>query len=242
VRQKVQAPTVPMPDMDEFLKRYFGDEFGPGVGTPGPRGKSSPSPSPSPRPREFFAHGLGSGVIVDAEKGYVLTNWHVVRDADDVEVTLNDDRREKAVWIRTDPQTDLAIIKINADGLVSAPLGDSDAMEVGYWVLAIGAPRGLTKTVTAGIISAKGRTTGGGGVTRSWVVAKVTQNMITDATAKIAMVPRKPSVSLPPPRYFTRGRTNSEMSSAPPTAPTNLKLDATARVRDEELITPSRDE
>jgi serine protease Do len=159
VRQRVQAPTVPGPDMDDFLHRFFGDELPPGM-----QGRGVPGvPSPQQRPREYFAHGLGSGVIVDAEKGYVLTNWHVVRDADDVEVTLADDRKEKAEWIRTDPQTDLAIIKIKADGLISAPLGDSDQEEVGYWVLAIGAPRGLSKTVTAGIISAKGRTTGGTG-------------------------------------------------------------------------------
>jgi serine protease Do len=161
VRQRVQAPTVPMPDMDEFMRRFFGDQSGPNQGTPGPRGRTTPIPPQ--QPREFFAHGLGSGVIVDAEKGYVLTNWHVVRDADDVEVTLADDRTVKAEWIRTDPQTDLAIIKIQAEGLVSAPLGDSDQMEVGYWVLAFGAPRGLSKTVTAGIISAMNRSTGGAG-------------------------------------------------------------------------------
>jgi serine protease Do len=162
VRQKVQVPTVPGPDMDDLLRHFFGDEQGgPNQGTPGPRGRTIPVP---PRqPREYFAHGLGSGVIVDAEKGYVLTNWHVVREADDVEVTLADDRTLKAEWIRTDPQTDLAIIKIKADGLVSAPLGDSDQMDVGFWVLAFGAPRGLTKTVTAGIISAMGRSTGGSG-------------------------------------------------------------------------------
>jgi len=162
VRQRVQAPTVPMPDMDEFMRRFFGDEQPlPNPGTPGPRGRTLPVPPQ--QPREFFAHGLGSGVIVNAEKGYVLTNWHVVREADDVEVTLADDRTVKAEWIRTDPQTDLAIIKIQTDGLVSAPLGNSDQMEVGNWVLAFGAPRGLTKTVTAGIISAMGRSTGGSG-------------------------------------------------------------------------------
>ena len=155
VRQKVRLQPGQMPDMDELLKRFFGDEFGP---MPRPRMPSAPA-----RPREFFAHGLGSGVVVDAEKGYVLTNWHVVRDAENVEVVLADDRKETAEWIRTDPQTDLAIIKIKPEGLLAAPLGDSDDMEVGDWVLAIGAPRGLSKTVTAGIISAKGRVTGRSG-------------------------------------------------------------------------------
>src|SRR5262245_60404400 len=81
-----------------------------------------------------------------------------------------------------------------------------------------------------------------GGVTRSFVVANVIQNMITDAAAKMAMVHWKPCISLPPPRCFTSGRTRSEMSSAPPNAPTNRKLDATVRVRDDGLITPSNDE
>src|SRR5215471_16276784 len=81
-----------------------------------------------------------------------------------------------------------------------------------------------------------------GGVTRSLVVAKVIQNMITDAKAKIAMVIRKPCISLPAPRLFTSGRTKSEISIAPANAPTKRKLDATVRVREEGLITPSRDE
>src|SRR5512135_942838 len=82
----------------------------------------------------------------------------------------------------------------------------------------------------------------GGGVTRSRVVANVIQNMITEATAKIAIVIRNPYISLPPPRYFTSGRTNSEMSNAPAKAPTKRKLEATVRVREDGLITPSSDE
>jgi serine protease Do len=157
VRQKMTMQTPAIPDMDDFLRRFFGDEeqFG-----PAPRRRV---PAPAPQPREYFARGLGSGVVVDAEKGYVLTNWHVVQGAEDVEVVLSDDRKAKAEWVRTDPQTDLAIIKIATDHLTAAPLGDSDKIEVGHWVLAIGAPRGLSKTVTAGIISAKGRTTGRAG-------------------------------------------------------------------------------
>src|SRR5882672_10694709 len=82
----------------------------------------------------------------------------------------------------------------------------------------------------------------GGGVTRSRVVAKVIQNIATETAAKIAIVNWKPRISLPAPRYFTSGRTNSEMSSAPLNAPTKRKLDATVRVRDDGLMTPSSDE
>lgn len=116
-----------------------------------------------PREREFIQRGLGSGVIVDSEKGFILTNHHVVQGAksDDIEVVLHDGRKIQAEWVRSDPPTDLAIVKIKPDRLISAPLGDSDKMAVGDWVLAIGSPEGLHQTVTAGIISAKGRTTNG---------------------------------------------------------------------------------
>ena len=107
--------------------------------------------------REDFSPGLGSGVIVDAKNGYVLTNSHVVHRAETVEVVLSDGRKFEAEWVHTDPPTDVAVLKIEPDRLVGAPLGDSDKMEVGDWVLAIGSPKGLTQTVTAGIISAKGR-------------------------------------------------------------------------------------
>jgi len=156
VKQKVTYEPMPFPEMDDFLKRFFGENM------PGPF--RFPRQAPTPRRRQrFYRFGLGSGVIVNAEKGYVLTNWHVVRDADDIEVVLNDDRKFDAEWVRTDRQTDLAIIKIKPDRLIAAPLGDSDEMEPGDQVLAIGAPEGLPQTVTAGIISAKGRTTGHGG-------------------------------------------------------------------------------
>ncbi len=152
VKQKVEAG--PRPDMDEFFRRFFGDRV------PMPRRRREAPETPR---REYFARGLGSGVVVDAEKGYIVTNWHVVRNADEVEVVLWDNRHLEAEWVRTDAATDLAVIKVKPDGLVDVPLGDSDAMEVGQWVLAIGAPEGLPQTVTAGIISAKGRTTGRGG-------------------------------------------------------------------------------
>jgi serine protease Do len=146
-------------DMDEFFKRFFGEDspFGPMPNRPRP---GQPQPQ---RPREFYQKGLGSGVIVDAREGYILTNAHVVMNADSVTVTTKDQRKLKAQWVRTDPQTDLAVIKVQPDRLAEARLGDSDKMQIGDWVLAIGAPEGLEQTVTAGIISAKGRTTGRGG-------------------------------------------------------------------------------
>ncbi|MCP5153205.1 MAG: DegQ family serine endoprotease [Ectothiorhodospiraceae bacterium] len=99
----------------------------------------------------------GSGVIVDAENGYVLTNHHVVENADEVEVTLKDRRRFTAKLIGSDAGTDIALLQIEADGLTALPLGDSDRLEVGDLVVAIGNPFGLGQTVTSGIVSALGR-------------------------------------------------------------------------------------
>jgi serine protease Do len=104
----------------------------------------------------FQQQGLGSGVIV-SEDGYVLTNNHVVRDADEVSVILTDGRRFTAEVIGTDAPTDLAVLKVDASGLVPATLGDSSEIDVGQWVLAVGSPMGLDQTVTVGIVSAKGR-------------------------------------------------------------------------------------
>ncbi|MFP4354424.1 MAG: trypsin-like peptidase domain-containing protein [Phycisphaerae bacterium] len=103
-------------------------------------------------------YGLGSGVIIDADFGYVLTNHHVIADADRLEVVLQDGRRLTAEWSRSDEATDLAVLKIAPARLVAAPLGDSAEVEVGDLVLAIGAPDGLSQSVTSGIISAIGRT------------------------------------------------------------------------------------
>jgi serine protease Do len=126
------------------LRRFFGDDFfrhmqpfsGPGEG--------------------FQQQGQGSGVIVDRQ-GYILTNNHVVNGMDDVKVTLSDHRSFPAKIVGTDPKTDLAVLKIDAPGLAPAELGDSSAMQVGDWVVAIGSPFGLDMTVTAGIVSATGR-------------------------------------------------------------------------------------
>jgi serine protease Do len=113
----------------------------------------------------------GSGVIVSAD-GYILTNNHVVTEADLIEVTLNDNRIYTATIVGTDPTTDLALIKIEEEGLPFALFGDSDAVRVGEWVLAVGNPFNLTSTVTAGIVSAKGRNInilGGGTAIESFI-------------------------------------------------------------------------
>lgn len=115
-------------------------------------------------PSRKIPAGVGSGVLVSSD-GYVLTNNHVVEEADELQVELSDGRLFRAEIVGTDPRTDLAVLKIDASGLVAAKLGNSSAMEVGDWVIAIGSPFGLEQTVTAGIISATNRQTGiiGGG-------------------------------------------------------------------------------
>ncbi len=140
--QRVQARQPRRQDLPEEFRRFFGDDF------------FAPFPSPGPQGRE--RRGLGSGVIYSSD-GYIVTNNHVVADADEVEITLSDGRKLPAEVVGTDPRTDLAVLKIDAGELVPAPLGDSDATQVGEWVLAMGSPFGLEQTVTAGIISAKGR-------------------------------------------------------------------------------------
>ncbi|RZL92804.1 MAG: Do family serine endopeptidase [Variovorax sp.] len=100
--------------------------------------------------------GLGSGVIVSAD-GYILTNNHVVEGADEIEVTLNDSRHARAKVVGTDPDTDLAVLKVELDKLPVITLGNSDALQVGDQVLAIGNPFGVGQTVTSGIVSALGR-------------------------------------------------------------------------------------
>lgn len=107
-------------------------------------------------------NSLGSGFILNKD-GYILTNNHVVEGADEIEVKLSDGRSFQAKVVGTDPQSDIAVIKINArDDLPTVRLGDSDAIQVGDWVVAIGNPFGLTQTVTSGILSARGRAIGAG--------------------------------------------------------------------------------
>lgn len=110
-------------------------------------------------PREdegLVENGLGTGVIISSD-GYIVTNNHVIADADEVTVTLSNDKSYEAEVIGTDKKSDLAVLKIDATGLVPAQLGNSERLRVGEWVLAIGSPFGLTQTVTAGIVSATGR-------------------------------------------------------------------------------------
>jgi serine protease Do len=127
---------------DPFWRRFFGDQFGRQV----PNHQFNP-------PNQ---HGLGSGVIVTKD-GYILTNNHVVDSADEVKVTLQDGREFTAKVVGRDPKSDVAVIKIDANGLPVVPMADSDKVEVGDIVLAIGNPFGVGQTVTTGIVSATGR-------------------------------------------------------------------------------------
>jgi serine protease Do len=111
---------------------------------------------PNPGPREFQNNSLGSGFIISAD-GYILTNSHVVEAADEITVKLNDKREFKAKVIGSDRRTDIALIKIDATGLPAVKFGDPNRLKVGEWVVAIGSPFGFENTVTAGIVSAKGR-------------------------------------------------------------------------------------
>ena len=112
---------------------------------------------PAPQ-QQVPRQSVGSGVIVDAERGYVLTNHHVVSGADEIVVTLNDQRQFQAELVGSDEATDIALLQIEADDLTAAPIGDSGDLEVGDFVVAIGNPFGLGQTVTSGIVSALGRT------------------------------------------------------------------------------------
>jgi len=123
---------------DDAFRRFFGIPDGPG----GPRQVAS----------------AGSGVIVDAERGYILTNHHVVGDADTIQISLIDGDVLDAEIVGSDPATDIAVIKVDSEGLTEMPIGNSESARVGDFVIAIGNPFGLGHTVTSGIISALGRT------------------------------------------------------------------------------------
>ena len=140
-------------------------------GFPGPGGEPFSEQDPffqffrrffGPMPRSFTQRALGSGVIID-QTGYIVTNAHVVKGADKIVIKLGDKREFDAKVVGVDEKTDVALLKIQSPGdLAVATLGDSDTLEVGDWVLAIGNPFGLSETVTAGIVSAKGRVIGEG--------------------------------------------------------------------------------
>ena len=138
--------------MLEFFRR-FGIPVPPNLPR-GPRPDRAPSPQEEAQPR-----GVGSGFILTSD-GFVMTNAHVVEGADEVIVTLTDNREYKAKIIGADKRTDVAVVKIEATGLPAVKIGDVSRLRVGEWVMAIGSPFGLENTVTAGIVSAKQRDTG----------------------------------------------------------------------------------
>ena len=136
---KLQQPQTqePHPFFDHpFFERYFGER-------------------PNPQPRRPRA--MGSGVIVDADNGYLLTNHHVIDNAEQITVALTDRREFEAEVVGADPETDIALLKIDADSLTALPFADSNELQVGDYVVAIGNPFGLGQTITAGIVSAVGR-------------------------------------------------------------------------------------
>jgi serine protease Do len=139
-----QQPQLPFPFSGDFFGQFFGQQF--------PQQQQQ-------QPHRVPEEGLGSGMILDRE-GYILTNYHVVKDFTTIQVQLSDQRKFPAEVVGTDPRTDVAVIRIKGSvpgDLPTVQLGDSDAMQDGDLVLAVGAPFGLTQTVTNGIISAKGR-------------------------------------------------------------------------------------
>lgn len=129
---------------DPLFERFFGPQF---------RGRQNPN---GQQPRKFKQQAAGSGFIISKD-GYILTNNHVVEEADKITVRLDDEREFEAEVIGTDPQSDVALIKIDGKKLPTLPLGNSDKLEVGEWVIAIGSPFELNQTVTVGVVSAKGR-------------------------------------------------------------------------------------
>lgn len=143
-----------MQEIDPFSD-FFGDFFG--------RGQRSPQQRQAPK-----RSGAGSGVILSAD-GYIVTNNHVVEDADEILVKLNDNREYKGRIIGLDKNTDLALLKIEAKDLKPVTVGSSESLKVGEWVLAIGNPYGFTSTVTAGIVSAKARSLQGNTTMESFI-------------------------------------------------------------------------
>ena len=139
-RMLPRGPSGENDPFEEFFRRFFEDRF----------------------PRKFKRRSLGSGFVIDKE-GFILTNNHVVANTEEIQVTLSNDREYPAEIVGRDSKTDLALIRIEPDrSLKPLPLGDSDALQVGDWVVAIGSPFGLGNTVTAGIVSAKYRRIGRG--------------------------------------------------------------------------------
>ena len=149
----IQGKTQRVQVQDPF-EDFFGDFFGFGQRRQQPQQREYRQPD---------RHGAGSGVII-SQDGYIVTNNHVVGQADEINVKLNDGREFKGRIIGTDETTDLALVKIDAKDLPAIKIGNSDNLKLGQWVLAVGNPFNLTSTVTAGIVSAKARTLGANGV------------------------------------------------------------------------------
>ena len=149
----IQGKTQRVQVQDPF-DDFFGDFFGFGQRRQQPQQREYKQPD---------RHGAGSGVII-SQDGYIVTNNHVVGQADEINVKLNDGREFKGRIIGTDETTDLALVKIDAKDLPAIKIGNSDNLKLGQWVLAVGNPFNLTSTVTAGIVSAKARTLGANGV------------------------------------------------------------------------------
>ena len=146
-----QYRKLPDPFKDFFKDDPFGDFFERRFEYYGPNQKRGQQPN-TPQP----ISGTGSGVIIN-EDGYIITNYHVIDQAEDIEITLHDNRTYKAIVIGTDPSTDLALLQIKEKSLPYLPFVNSDDVKIGEWVLAIGNPFSLNSTVTAGIVSAKAR-------------------------------------------------------------------------------------
>jgi serine protease Do len=151
---RARRPTPPPPGTDDpFFQDFFKQFFG--ADPPAPKGPGGPG-GPGQRP-EFRMPAMGSGVIID-KRGLILTNFHVIKGADEILVRLSDKREYRGKVMGVDPKTDLAVIRFEPDHeLRVAALGDSDALRVGEWAIAIGNPFGLDQTVTVGVISATGR-------------------------------------------------------------------------------------
>jgi len=150
VALKGGRPKFNDPFFDQF-KEFFGDDFAERFQAPNGGGGGD----------DGRQQGMGTGVIVTKD-GLILTNHHVAGEADNIDVKLQDGRTVKAERIGTDPRTDICVIKIKATDLVPATLGDSDGLKIGEWVVAAGNPFGLDNSITAGIVSAKGRSIMGG--------------------------------------------------------------------------------
>lgn len=142
-------PGIPEGPLGDLFRRF-------GIPMPDAPGPGGPAPGVPPQPSPDTPQSLGSGFIISSD-GYVLTNAHVVRGGDEVIVKLSDKREFKAKLIGADIRTDVALLKIEASGLPKITVGDPEKLKVGEWVVAIGSPFGLESTMTAGIVSAKGR-------------------------------------------------------------------------------------